>query len=71
MLANYALSVLEGPRQIALMPYVTSLHGRSRIDRVALHAGPPAADGMGLWADAGYDGRTSTSATALMARPSR
>ena len=57
LFASYALSVLEGPRQVALMPYVTSLRGRSRIDRVALHAGPPAADGMGLWVDGSYEGQ--------------
>lgn len=57
MLANYALSVLEGPRQIALIPYVTSLRGRAKIDRVALHAGPPTADGMGLWVDGSYEGQ--------------
>ena len=57
MLANYALSVLEGPRQIALMSYVTSLRGRSKVDRVALHAGAPAADGMGLWVDGSYEGQ--------------
>ncbi len=57
VLANYALSVLEGPRQIALMPYVASLATRGKVDRVALHAGRPTADGIGLWADASYDGQ--------------
>ena len=57
VLANYALSVLEGPRQIALMSYVASLRGRSKVDRVALHAGAPTADGMGLWVDGSYEGQ--------------
>ncbi len=56
ILASYALSVLEGPRQIALMPYVASLAGRSRVDRIAIHANRPIADGMGLWAEGSYDG---------------
>ncbi len=57
LFANYALSILEGPRQIALMPYVTSLATRGKIDRVALHAGRPTADGMGLWVEGSYDGQ--------------
>lgn len=57
LFANYALSILEGPRQIALMPYVTSLATRSKIDRVALHAGRPSADGISVWVEGSYDGQ--------------
>jgi len=52
ILSQYALSVLEGPRQIALLPYTASVHGRARADRVASHvAGKPDADGMRWWGD--------------------
>lgn len=58
ILASYALSVLEGPRQVALIPYVSSIAGRSRVNRVALHADRPLADGLGLWAEGSYDGQS-------------
>lgn len=52
ILAQYAQSMLEGPRQIALLPYTASVHGRARADRVASHvAGKPEADGMRWWGD--------------------
>jgi outer membrane lipase/esterase len=52
ILSQYALSILEGPRQIALLPYTASVHGRARADRVASHvAGKPEADGMRWWGD--------------------
>ena len=51
-LAQYAVAMLEGPRQIALLPYTASVHGRARADRVAAHvAGKPEADGMRWWGD--------------------
>ncbi|MGH8027722.1 MAG: autotransporter domain-containing protein [Pseudoxanthomonas sp.] len=50
ILGDYALSVLEGPRQIALLPYTASVIGRARADRVGQHvAGKPEADGMRWW----------------------
>ncbi|SDQ38928.1 outer membrane lipase/esterase [Pseudoxanthomonas sp. CF385] len=52
ILSQYAVSMLEGPRQIALLPYTASVHGRARADRVASHvAGKPEADGMRWWGD--------------------
>lgn len=51
ILADYAISVIEGPRQIALLPNSASMVGRSRAERVAAHAGAPEADGMKWWGD--------------------
>lgn len=52
ILADYAVSVLEGPRQIAMLPYSASMTGRSRADRVAMHVGEaPGADGARWWGD--------------------
>jgi outer membrane lipase/esterase len=50
MLGQYAVSVLEGPRQIAMLPQSAAMVGRSRADRVASHvAGKPESDGMSWW----------------------
>lgn len=50
MLSQYALSVLEGPRQIGVLPYTASVTGRSRADRVGQHVdGKPEADGVRWW----------------------
>lgn len=51
ILADYAVSVIEGPRQIALLPNSAAMVGRSRAERVAAHAGAPDADGMNWWSD--------------------
>ncbi|HVR81879.1 MAG TPA: autotransporter domain-containing protein [Luteimonas sp.] len=52
LLAQYAISVLEAPGQIAVLPHSESMVGRSRADRVAAHLdGKPAADGMRWWTD--------------------
>lgn len=52
ILADYALSVLEGPRQIALLSYSEANIGRARADRVSGHrSGKPDADGMRWWGD--------------------
>jgi outer membrane lipase/esterase len=52
ILSQYAVAMLEGPRQIALLPYTASVHGRARADRVASHvAGKPDGDGMRWWGD--------------------
>jgi outer membrane lipase/esterase len=51
-LAQYAISILEAPNQIAVLPHSEAMIGRSRADRVAAHLGEtPAADGMRWWAD--------------------
>ncbi|KAF1711014.1 autotransporter domain-containing esterase [Pseudoxanthomonas sangjuensis] len=52
ILAQYAESVLEGPRQIAILPLSAANTGRARADMVALHVdGKPASDGMRWWGD--------------------
>lgn len=51
ILADYAVSVLEAPRQIALIPNSAAMVGRARAERVAAHAGAPEADGMKWWSD--------------------
>jgi outer membrane lipase/esterase len=51
ILAGYAVSVIEGPRQIALLPNSAGMVGRSRAERVAAHASAPEADGMKWWSD--------------------
>ncbi|MFC5579307.1 autotransporter domain-containing protein [Lysobacter niabensis] len=51
IVSQYAVSVLEAPRQIALLPNSASMVGRSRAERVAAHAGNPEADGMNWWSD--------------------
>ncbi|WP_125075883.1 autotransporter domain-containing protein [Pseudoxanthomonas sp. SGT-18] len=50
MLADYAVSVLEGPRLAAILPHAATVTGRSRADQVALHVdGRPAAAGVRWW----------------------
>ncbi len=50
IVADYALSVLEGPRQISLLTQSAANVGRSRAERVATHLpGKPEADGMRWW----------------------
>ncbi|MFT3756526.1 MAG: autotransporter domain-containing protein [Pseudoxanthomonas sp.] len=50
ILSQYAISVLEGPRQIAVLPQSAAVTGRARADMVALHVdGKPAADGVRWW----------------------
>ena len=52
ILSQLAVSALEGPRQIALLPHSAATIGRSRADRVSGHVlGKPDADGMRWWAD--------------------
>jgi outer membrane lipase/esterase len=56
ILAQYAVSVLEAPRQIALLPHATAVVGRARADRVSSHlAGKPDGDGMRWWVDGRAD----------------
>jgi outer membrane lipase/esterase len=51
IIAQYAVSILEAPRQMALLPNSASMVGRSRAERVAAHTGKPDADGMKWWSD--------------------
>jgi outer membrane lipase/esterase len=52
ILSELAISALEGPRQIALLPHSAATVGRSRADRVFGHlSGQPESDGMRWWAD--------------------
>ena len=56
ILSQYAVSVLEAPRQIALLPHATAVVGRARADRVSSHlAGKPDGDGMRWWVDTRAD----------------
>ncbi|MDQ3288381.1 MAG: autotransporter domain-containing protein [Pseudomonadota bacterium] len=56
IVADYAISVLEGPRQIAVMPNAASMIGRSRADRVAAQlAVRPEAEGARWWTDVRAD----------------
>jgi outer membrane lipase/esterase len=56
ILSQYAVSVLEAPRQIALLPHATAVVGRARADRVSSHlAGKPDGDGMRWWVDSRAD----------------
>lgn len=49
MLAQYAESVLEGPRYIAALSHSAVGLGQSRADRVAMHADGLPADGQGVY----------------------
>ncbi|MCY7354742.1 MAG: autotransporter domain-containing protein [Lysobacter sp.] len=52
ILADYAVSVIEGPRQIALLPHSAAMVGRARADRVSAQVEiKPAEDGMHWWTD--------------------
>lgn len=54
ILSQYAVSVLEAPRQIALLPHATAVVGRARAERVSAQlVGKPDGDGMRWW----FDGR--------------
>ncbi len=51
VVADYVVSLLEAPRQIAMLPNSAAMTGRARAEQVAAHAGKPVADGMRWWAD--------------------
>ena len=52
ILGQYAVSILEAPRQIALLPYTEQLIGKSRAEMVASHVPvKPAEDGAHWWAN--------------------
>jgi outer membrane lipase/esterase len=59
ILSQYAVSVLEAPRQIAALPHSTAVVGRARADRVANHlGGKPDGDGTRWWVDTRADVQT-------------
>lgn len=52
IVGDYALSMLEAPRQIAVLPNSASAVGRARAERVAMRTvGQPAGEGTQWWAD--------------------
>lgn len=52
LIAQYAVSMLEAPNQIAILPHAEAVVGRSRAERVnAQLATRPAGDGMRWWGD--------------------
>jgi len=52
VIADYAVSVLEAPRQVAVLPNSAAMTGRARADRVSAQLMAPAADeGTRWWAD--------------------
>lgn len=57
LVADLAESMIEGPRQVALLPNVAANTGRARADMVSLQTMQAAGEGDGTrwWADARYD----------------
>lgn len=57
ILSQYAVSVLEAPRQIAVLPNSASMVGRARADRVASHIDNLSGDegNLGWWIDGSGD----------------
>lgn len=56
LLADFAVSVLEAPRQVAALPYVAAATGRARSDRVLSHLEDrQAGGGMRWWVDGRLD----------------
>jgi outer membrane lipase/esterase len=56
LLADFAVSVLEGPRQIASLPHVAATAGRARAERVASRLdGRAAGEGARWWVDGRRD----------------
>lgn len=52
LLGQYVISMLEAPRQIAVLPHSAAITGRARAERVSAHlGGKPAGDGTRWWAD--------------------
>ena len=52
IIADLAVSILEGPRQIALLPHSAAMVGRARADRVAAQVNVKSdEDGMHWWTD--------------------
>ena len=56
LLAQYAISTLEAPNQMAVLPHSEAVIGRSRADRVAANAATrPAGEGMRWWSSVNGD----------------
>jgi len=56
VLAQYAISILEAPNQMAILPHSEAVIGRSRADRVAANAAlRPAGEGMRWWGNVSGD----------------
>lgn len=56
IIGDYAISMLEAPRQIAVLPNSAAMVGRARAERVATRMiGQPAGEGMQWWADVRAD----------------
>lgn len=51
IIADYTVSILEAPRQIAVLPNSAAMVGRARAEVVSAHAGKPTTDGMRWWSD--------------------
>ncbi|MDQ3056774.1 MAG: autotransporter domain-containing protein [Pseudomonadota bacterium] len=52
IIGDYAVSMLEGPRQLALLPHSAAMVGRARADRIAAQVAiKPAEEGAHWWAD--------------------
>lgn len=53
IIADYAVSILEAPRQMAVLPNSAAMTGRARAERIAtrLIGAPAGEDGMNWWAD--------------------
>jgi outer membrane lipase/esterase len=52
IIADYAVSMLEAPRQVAVLPNSAAMTGRARAERVATRwIGAEAGEGMNWWAD--------------------
>jgi len=52
VVAQYAISMIEGPRQMAVLPHAEATVGRARAERVGAQLSQrPEADGMRWWAD--------------------
>ncbi len=59
ILSQYAISILEAPRQIAALPHSTAVIGRSRAENVANHlGGKPDGDGTSWWVNTRADIQT-------------
>ncbi|MCX7033247.1 MAG: autotransporter domain-containing protein [Arenimonas sp.] len=63
VLADYAISILEAPRQIAVLPRSAASIGRSRADTVFTHLGTPPDDGNTWWIDVRGDSKHAGSDT--------
>ena len=61
VLANYAISIIEGPRQIAALPVSADAVGRARAETVFGHATGVQGDGMRWWGNARGDFQHSSS----------